>query len=117
MPAVSSTAHADRRVVRKVCVLPRAWRNPVLESVHEYLSLSLHLPFTSPSHTLISPFISFTLSIAHHAFFFNFIVSDSGQQTAAHEPHEALWPLECGSSTKYYILGRVYFEEVALEEV
>ncbi|KAK1345551.1 hypothetical protein QTO34_008010 [Cnephaeus nilssonii] len=28
-----------------------------------------------------------------------------GVQTAACEPHAALWPLECGSSTKYHGLG------------
>ncbi|EPQ03907.1 Putative aarF domain-containing protein kinase 1 [Myotis brandtii] len=32
----------------------------------------------------------------------------SGQQTAAHEPHAALWPLECGSSTKYHVRARMY---------
>ena len=29
----------------------------------------------------------------------------SGRLTAAPEPHAALWPLECGSSTKYHGLG------------
>ncbi|KAK1341586.1 hypothetical protein QTO34_018001 [Cnephaeus nilssonii] len=32
----------------------------------------------------------------------------SGQQTAAREPHAALWPLECGSSTKYHVWARTY---------
>nr|KAF6374447.1 hypothetical protein mPipKuh1_009666 [Pipistrellus kuhlii] len=31
-----------------------------------------------------------------------------GRQTAAHEPHVALWPLECGSSTKYHVWARTY---------
>nr|KAF6373482.1 DNA damage regulated autophagy modulator 1 [Pipistrellus kuhlii] len=41
----------------------------------------------------------------------------SGRQTATRKPHVALWPIECGSSTKYHGLGESYFEEVALEEV
>lgn len=61
----------------------------------------------------------------------------SGRQTVAHEPRVALWPLECGFSTKYHVRactysrlrlrgpcvevgfqpGRVYFEEELLEEV
>lgn len=48
--------------MRKVCVLPTACRNPVLESVHEYLSLfpslpSLHFSFPpthQPIHFLFS---------------------------------------------------------------
>ncbi|CAK6446670.1 unnamed protein product [Pipistrellus nathusii] len=31
---------------------------------------------------------------------------DSGRQTAACEPHVALRPLECGSSTKYHVRAR-----------
>nr|KAF6319725.1 hypothetical protein mMyoMyo1_008464 [Myotis myotis] len=31
-----------------------------------------------------------------------------GRQTAAREPHAALWPLECGSSTKYHVRARTY---------
>ena len=44
------------------------------------------------------------------------MIEDSLWQTVGHEPHAILWPLECGSSTKYQGLAK-YFEEVALDKV